>query len=37
MAGDLLPLPEVGIEIPIAELYEGIEFPTSDTGATLAE
>ena len=37
IAGDLLPLPEVGIEIPTAELYEGIEFPTSDTGATLAE
>ncbi|MGA9012401.1 MAG: Uma2 family endonuclease [Acetobacteraceae bacterium] len=37
MAGDLLSLPEIGIEIPAAELYEGVEFPTSDMGATLAE
>jgi Uma2 family endonuclease len=36
-AGDLLPLPEIGIEIPAAELYEGIEFPTSDPGAMPGE
>jgi Uma2 family endonuclease len=36
-AGDLLPLPEIGIEIPAAELYEGIEFSTSDPGAMPAE
>jgi hypothetical protein len=29
---DLLPLPELGIEIPVAELYEGVDFPASDTG-----
>ncbi len=27
MAGDLLLLPEIAIEIPIAALYEGVEFP----------
>ena len=27
MAGDLLLLPEIGVEIPIAELYEGVDFP----------
>ncbi len=32
-AGDLLPLPEIDIEIPAAELYEGIEFATSEPGA----
>jgi Uma2 family endonuclease len=37
MADDLMALPEIGIEIPAAELYEGIEFPTSDTGGMLAE
>ena len=37
MAGDLLSLPEIGIEIPAAELYEGIEFPTSDIAAMSAE
>ena len=37
MAGDLLSLPEIGIEIPAAELYEGVELPTSDTGAMPAE
>jgi Uma2 family endonuclease len=25
-AGDILKLPEVGIEVPVAELYEGLEF-----------
>lgn len=37
MEGDLLFLPEIGIEIPAAELYEGIEFPTSNTGTIPAE
>jgi Uma2 family endonuclease len=37
MADDLLSLPEIGIEIPATELYEGIEFPTSDTAAIPAE
>ncbi len=37
MPGDLVSLPEIGIEIPAAELYEGIEFPTSDTSAAPAE
>jgi Uma2 family endonuclease len=32
-ADDLLPLPEIGIEIPVAELYEDVNFTTSDTGA----
>jgi len=31
-ADDLLPLAEIGIEIPVAELYEGVDFPASDTG-----
>ena len=30
---DILPLPEIGITIPVAELYEGVDFPASDTGA----
>ena len=37
MAGDLLSLAEMGIEIPAAELYEGIEFSTSNTGGMPAE
>ncbi len=37
IAGDLLSLSELGIEIPTAELYEGIEFPISDTAAMPAE
>jgi hypothetical protein len=37
MSDDLLSLPEIGIEIPTAELYEGIEFPTSDIAAMPAE
>ena len=32
MTDDLLPLPEIGIEIPVAELYEGIDFPAVETG-----
>ena len=35
-ADDPLPLPEVGIEIPVAELYEGVDFPASDTDAATA-
>ena len=27
MKGDLLPLSEVGVEIPIAEIYEDVDFP----------
>ena len=27
--GEMLVLPEIGIEIPVAELYEGIEFPAT--------
>lgn len=27
--GDLLLLPDIGVEIPIGELYEGVEFPPS--------
>lgn len=26
MAGDLLPLSEIGVEIPIAEIYEDVDF-----------
>ena len=36
MADDLLPLPEIDIEIPVAELYEAVDFPASDTGAVPA-
>ncbi len=32
VAGDTLALPEIGIGIPVAELYEGIDFPASDEG-----
>jgi Uma2 family endonuclease len=35
-ADDLLLLPEVGIEIQVAELYEGVEFPASDSGVVSA-
>jgi Uma2 family endonuclease len=28
MADDLLALPEIGVEIPVAEIYEGVDFPT---------
>jgi Uma2 family endonuclease len=37
MAGDLLSLAEMGIEIPADELYEGIELSTSNTGGMPAE
>jgi Uma2 family endonuclease len=36
MADDLLLLPEIGIEIPVAELYEGVDFSASGTGALSA-
>lgn len=30
-AGDaVVPLPEIGCELPLAEAYEGVEFPTED-------
>jgi Uma2 family endonuclease len=32
MAEDVLVLPEIGIEIPVAELYEGVDFPAPDGG-----
>jgi Uma2 family endonuclease len=32
-AEDLLPLPEIGVEIPVAELYEGVDLPASEAGA----
>ena len=32
IADDALSLPEVGIEIPVTELYEGVDFPAPDTG-----
>jgi Uma2 family endonuclease len=37
MAGDPLSLPEIGIEMAASELYEGIEFQTSDTDWIPAE
>jgi len=37
MAGDLLTLPEISIEIPAFELYERVEFPTSNTSAMPAD
>jgi Uma2 family endonuclease len=27
VADDVLPLPDIGIEVPVAELYEGVDFP----------
>ena len=33
MADDLLLLPEIGVEIPIAELYEGVDLPPSASDA----
>ena len=35
-AGDPLSLPEIGIAIPVAELYERVDFAASDTGAAPA-
>jgi Uma2 family endonuclease len=37
MADDTLLLPEIGIEIPVAELYEGVDFPASDADAASLE
>lgn len=37
MADDILSLPEIGLEIPASELYEGVELPTSDTDGAPAE
>jgi Uma2 family endonuclease len=36
VADDTLLLPEIGIAIPIAELYEGVDFPTPEMGGTPA-
>ena len=30
--GDILRMPEIGIEVPVAEIYEGIAFPEEDVG-----
>ena len=30
--GDILRMPEIGIEAPVAEIYEGITFPDEDVG-----
>ncbi len=30
-ADDILRMPEIGIEIPVAEIYEGIDFPDQDS------
>jgi hypothetical protein len=30
-AEESLPLPEVGIDVPIAEFYEDVEFPSEDS------
>jgi Uma2 family endonuclease len=35
-ADDILPLRELGIEIPVAELYEGTDFTALDTGVASA-
>ena len=37
MADDTLALPEIGIGIPVAELYEGVDFPASDRGSASPE
>jgi hypothetical protein len=35
VAGSILALPEIGVELPLAELYEGIAFDDeSDQGAS---
>ena len=31
-AEDILVQPEIGLEIPVAELYEGVEFPEPEAG-----
>jgi len=37
MADDALPLPEISIQIPVAELYEGVDFPTPAVRGSAAE
>ena len=37
LAGETLKLPEIGIEIPVAELYEGVEFPASGTDGAVTQ
>jgi Uma2 family endonuclease len=34
MADDILSLPEIGVEVPIAELYDGIDLPTLTSEAS---
>ena len=29
---ETLPLPEIGLEIPVAELFEGVEFTEAEAG-----
>ncbi len=36
-ADSLLRMPEIGIEVPIAEFYEGVEFAAEDHGETALE
>jgi Uma2 family endonuclease len=36
MADEALPLSEIGIEIPVAELYEGVDFPAPEIGGVPA-
>jgi hypothetical protein len=35
-AGDGLPLPEIGIEIPFEELYDGVALPAEEAGDEVA-
>ena len=35
-AGDTLRMAEIGIEVPVAELYEGVDLPDADEGAAPA-
>ena len=30
--GDILRMPEISVEIPVAEIYEGIAFPDEEDG-----
>ena len=35
-ADDVLPLPEIGVEIPLTELYDGVDLPSAEDGADAA-